>query len=485
MRSLLAGLTAVFWLLWLAPGALAGGPTMALGTADDVVRAPDLVGAKAEMTMLRLAGFRAVRVSSIWRPGLDAPTPGELGVLRNVEGAAQLSGVRVYVAVYAAGSRTTPLTPNDQADFAAYTAAIARGLPSVDDLIVGNEPNLNRFWLPQFGPSGEDVAAPAYLSLLALTYDAVKAADPSVRVWGGALAPRGVDKPNTGRDTHSPTAFIADLGAAYRASGRQARIMDGLAIHPYGENSSTPPTFAHPNSTSIGVADYAKLVGLLGTAFDGTAQPGSTLPILYAEYGVETLIPPGKAALYSGTEPTTTKPVDETTQASMYEQALELAFCQPTVAGFLVFHAQDEEALPSWQSGVLYADGTAKASYPLVRDALERARSGSITRCPGLELPVTATTLRYPTQNEVRRSGIRVRLRCSLDCIYSVRLRKLPAGSTTRAKRGYARAGRLAVADLGLGHVARGTYYFTISLIHPVNPAAVPTQLQSQPLQLP
>jgi hypothetical protein len=177
--------------------------------------------------------------------------------------------------------------------------------------------------------------------------------------------------------------------------------------------------------------------------------------------------------------------VDETTQAATYEQALELAFCQPTVAGFLLFHAQDEEALPSWQSGVLYADGTPKASQPLVRDALERARSGSITHCPGLELPVTPTTLRYPTRSEVRRSGIRVRLRCSLDCIYSVRLRKLPAGSTTRAKRGYARAGRLAVADLGLGHVARGTYYFTVSLIHPVNPAPEPTKVQSAPLQLP
>jgi hypothetical protein len=485
MRSHLAALTAVFWLLWLVPAAAAGGPTMVLGAADDVVRAPDLAGTKAEMTMLRLAGFRSVRITSIWRPGLSAPTAGELGVLRNVEGAAQLSGVRVFVSVYAAGSGTTPLTPAAQADFAGYAAAIARALPYIDDLIVGNEPNLNRFWLPQFGPGGENVAAPAYLSLLALTYDAIKSADPSVRVWGGALAPRGIDRPNTGRDTHSPTKFIADLGAAYRLSGRTSRIMDGLAIHPYGENSSIPPTFAHPNSTSIGIADYSKLVGLLGTAFDGTAQPGSTLPILYAEYGVETTIPTGKASLYSGAEPTTTRPVDESKQAATYEEALELAFCQPTVAGFFVFHAQDETALASWQSGVLYADGTPKASHPLVRDSLERARTGSIARCPGLELPVTATTLRYPTRVEIRRSGIRVRLRCSLDCVYSVRLRKLPSGSTTRAKRGYARAGQLAIADLGLGRVARGNYYFTVSLLHPVNPASEPTRLQSTPVQLP
>src|SRR5512132_311 len=270
-------LVAVALLLSLAPAAHAGGPGMALGTADDVVRAPDLPGAKAQMTMLRLAGFRSVRISSIWRPGLSAPTADELAVLRNVEGAAQLSAMRVYVSVYPRGSATTPLTPTDQAAFASYTAALARSLPSVKDIIVGNEPNLNRFWLPQFGPSGEDVAAPAYLALLAQTYDAIKAADPAVRVWGGALAPRGVDKPNTGRDTHSPTAFITDLGAAYRASGREVPIMDAFAFHPYPESSSTGPAFAHPNSSAIGLADYDKLVALLGQAFDGTAQRGSSL----------------------------------------------------------------------------------------------------------------------------------------------------------------------------------------------------------------
>ena len=59
--------------------------------------------------------------------------------------------------------------------------------------------------------------------------------------------------------------------------------MDGLAIHPYGDNSSQPPSTAHPNSTSIGIGDYDKLVSLLAQAFDGTAQPGSALPILYGE----------------------------------------------------------------------------------------------------------------------------------------------------------------------------------------------------------
>ena len=44
--------------------------------------------------------------------------------------------------------------------------------------------------------------------------------------------------------------------------------MDAFVIHPYADNSSQSPATAHPNSTTIGVADYGKLVALLGEAFD-------------------------------------------------------------------------------------------------------------------------------------------------------------------------------------------------------------------------
>ena len=74
------------------------------------------------------------------------------------------------------------------------------------------------------------------------------------------------------RPTHSPTTFIPDLGAAYRASGRTEPIMDAFAFHPYGESSRIAPDFRHRRGTSIGLADYRKLVGLLSRAFDGTAQ---------------------------------------------------------------------------------------------------------------------------------------------------------------------------------------------------------------------
>src|SRR2546423_1419941 len=189
------------------------------------------------------------------------------------------------------GSSTTPLTATARTQFARFASDVARRVPTIREYIIGNEPNLNRYWLPQFGPNGEDVAASGYVQLLARTYDAMKAADKNVFIIGGSVSPRGIDRPDTGRDTHSPTAFITDMGAAYQAMRRTKPIMDGFSFHPYGENSSTPPSLGHATGTSLGLADYDKLVELLGTAFDGTAQAGSTLPIIYDEYGVDSQIP--------------------------------------------------------------------------------------------------------------------------------------------------------------------------------------------------
>jgi hypothetical protein len=465
-------------------GSAAAAPGLVVGAVDDEVRASSLVDAEAKLTLFRAAGFRAVRVTSLWTPGASEPPAGELEVLQNVSTAAQMSGVRVFVTVMSPGSKTTPLTDDDRSQFASYAAAIVHSVPGIRDVIVGNEPNLNRFWLPQFADDGSDAAASAYLALLAQTYDALKAAAPDVTVYGGAVSPRGGDNPSGARQTHSPTLFIHDLGVDYRLSGRDRPIMDAFVIHPYGENSTLPPTFAHPISTSIGLADYSKLVDLLGKAFDGTAQQGSTLPILYGEYGVETQIPGAKASLYSGAEPTTTKPVSEATQASYYQQALAMAFCQPTVAGILIFHAVDETALPAWQSGVYYADGTPKTSLPLVRRALDRTVGGSIERCPGIQLAVHTTYLRFGTRSAAKRGSFRVSLRCDLDCAYQVRLEKLPNHTTRMARRGQATVDELVRVDLPSRRLGPGTYRYTLRLVQPVNPAP-PTLRQSAPFTLP
>jgi len=466
-RRLLPALALV--LLVGAPAAHTAGPQMAFGAAEDIVRQPDPAVARQKMAQLAASGMRAVRITSLWVPPATSPTSDEIAVLANVATAAQRYGVTVYVSIFSPGSKTTPLTPEAQSQFVQYAAGLVRAVPAIRNVIVGNEPNLNRFWLPQFNPDGTDAAAPAYESLLAQAYDAIKAADPTVTVFGGALAPRGVDKPSTGRDTHSPTAFIADMGAAYRASGRTAPIMDAFAFHPYGEASNVKPDLAHPNSTSIGLADYTKLVGLLGQAFDGTAQSGSSLPILYDEYGVESAIPETKLALYSGNEPATTHPVDETTQASFYTQALTMVFCQPNVIGILLFHSQDENARASWQSGIYYADGSSKASFWAVRAALDRARGGSITHCDGLPLDVNPTVLRFPKAAALPGGAAVIRLTCPLDCVATLALTRSD-GKVVWSRKAYALAGLAYRIPLGKLRLAAGRYAFSGSVVHPVNP---------------
>ena len=449
---------------------------MAYGAAEDNVRSADLVSAKATMSQLRLAGFTSVRVTSNWMPGLVAPTAHELQVLKNVEAAARLSGVRVYVSVYHPGSRTTPLDATAQAEFAQYAAALARALPSFDDIIVGNEPNLNRFWLPQFAVDGSNASAPAYLQLLGQTYDALKAVDPTLRVWGGALAPRGSDRPDGIRPTSSPTAFLKALGVAYRASGRTLPVMDGLAFHPYPDNSSVSPDLPHPRSTSIGLGDYDKLVALLGEAFDGTAQIGASLPILYDEFGIESAVPDGKKSLYTGTEPATTRPVDERQQAAAYDLGLRLAFCQPTVAGVLLFHSHDENALLSWQSGVYYADGSPKASFWAVRDSLDRARGGSIAHCDGLALDVKITNLRFPGPREFLSGKRETRFRCTYDCAWELVATRTTTGAVAARVRGYGRYGRTLVASLNGRKLGNAPVRLSLTVVHPVHPGTTATR---------
>ena len=232
----------------------------------------------------------------------------------------------------------------------------------------------------------------------------------------------------------------------------------------------------HPNTTTISINDFGKLVRVLGTAFDGTAQPGSTLPVVYDEFGVESTVPTAKAALYTGTEPATTKPVDEATQALYYETALALAFCQPNVQGLFLFHTEDEPALDRWQSGLYYADGTPKASLAGVKAAIALVRRGSLARCPGLRLPVKATGVAFPSARAFAgKAPLAVRFRCDLDCTFWARLERLPTHATVTGVRGRAVGGKAAKALVPRAQRTKlkpGLYRFTLRLTAALNPGA-------------
>jgi hypothetical protein len=375
-------LLAVLVALAAAAPSQAAPRTLVVGASESASLIPDPVVAKARMDLAVLAGLTEIEVRADWTRGKTAPTTDELASFQASALAAQLDAVRLVIAINTGGSRETPLSSLDRTQFAQYTASLAQSLPYVRDFIVGNEPNLNRFWMPQFDKRGRDLAAPAYEALLARTYDALKAVSPQINVIGGAVSPRGADRANSSRQTHSPTTFLRDLGLVYRKSRRQKPIMDMLVIHPYGETSMTPPTALHPKSTSISIADYPKLVKLLRNGFRGTAQRGASLPILYGEYGVQTEIPFDKLGAYTNLSvPGANDAVSETLQGAYYKRAIQLAYCQPTVAGLLFFHVSDEPDLGRWQSGLFYADDTPKSDLATVKRVAQAAQAGTLT-CP-------------------------------------------------------------------------------------------------------
>ena len=392
---------------------------MLVGAAEDVGEQPDSAFAKLEMDKAKLGGFDSIRVTQTWTKGQTKLGPTDEIVLDNAIGAAQFTGIRVVLSLYPFGSSVTPLTDQDRADFAAFAVDVATAIPLVHDFIVGNEPNLNRFWLPQFGPDGNGRRR---------TRVRAASGDDLRRAEGGPPAlddlrrrARAARRRQAG---HGPRHALADR-VHHRPRRRLPRERPPGADHGRvrvpsvpGDTRAPARTFAHPNGTSIGLADYPKLVALLGTAFDGTAQRGSALPILYDEFGIETQIPAAKATALRRHRARDHEAGRRGDAGAILPQAMQMTFCQPTVLGLMLFHVQDEPDLAAWQSGEYYVDGTPKAS--LGRSAAPPSASGAAiaASCPGLQLtPKLKLVAGKPTK-----TAEPVTLTCSLDCVYVVRL---------------------------------------------------------------
>jgi len=152
--------------------------TLVVGVVDDALAQQARSFAQAQVDISHGAGFDAAIVSATWKRGQRRPPRSLVHALGNVAAAAKKDDMRLFLVVWHGLARETPRTPSERADFAEFCGALVKTLPTVRDVIVGNEPNLNTFWAPQFGAGGRDLAAVGYLDLLARSYDAIKAADP-------------------------------------------------------------------------------------------------------------------------------------------------------------------------------------------------------------------------------------------------------------------------------------------------------------------
>ena len=326
------------------------------------MRAPTLVEAEARAwASLRLRRLPRRSDHEHLGAGPDARRPTHEAAVprqrRRRGAAARRPGLRLGLPRRLAGRRRSRRRP--QAEFAAYAAAIAQRDPELPrrDRRQRAEPQPLLAAAVQRGRHRR-VGRAAYLSLLAATYDAVKAAAPETTVWGGALAPRGVDKPGTGRDTHLPDAVHPRVGRGVRDERPHDAGHGRLRLPPLRRQlelrRSTcrrrprPPRARRPGQAR------ARCSARPSTA---RARSGSGLPILYDEYGIESVVPPEKAVLYTGTEPADDAARRRARRRRRLRAGDRLAYCQSNVAGILLFHALDEPGLSGWQSGLYYPDG--------------------------------------------------------------------------------------------------------------------------------
>jgi len=213
---------------------------------------------------------------------------------------------------------------------------------------------------------------------MAACYDAVKAVDPKITVIAFGLSPRGNDDFEASSNvSHSPIRFLEEVGEAYRASGRTKPIADEVSIHCYPNLNTDAPTvgYAWPK---IGCANFDRFKQAWWDAFQGTGQPlfqeagdagpGPYVHIYVDEVGYQAKIAPDKVSLYTGAE--NVPAIDEATQGSYYAQLVAMMACDPNVALLNFFHAVDETSLPAWQSGLVLPDGTRRASFSTVKNAI-------------------------------------------------------------------------------------------------------------------
>ena len=346
------------------------------GSLEDEAKQPDPAVAEQRMATIAATGFHYVK-ETVWVTPtywhLEQLPSKDLQNLDNSMSAASLQpDVRIVLSLWQIGWKYPPPTKRAQQRgncdvLKDLVLRYEKPYPGLTYAVsIGVEPNSEHFWSPQ-SVNGVNVSAETYVNWLGACYDKIKAVAPDVQVIGFELASRGETPPLT---------FIAKACEAYEQSGRDRPLMDVFAQHSYGTNSEEGPNTEHPDGSSITIGDYNRLLAAL-QCFKGTPQP--IPPICWCEIGFQTEPPPGVAYRYHDAEPDSTHPISEALQGQYLAEAVRMTACQPRAWGLFNLHVFDDRSRKFWQSGVLYPDGSPKASLPIVQQALDEVAEGLVT----------------------------------------------------------------------------------------------------------
>jgi hypothetical protein len=439
------------------------------GVADDAGKYAEDGGASFFSTLNDL-GMTENRVTVTWDPANPTTITDRAFLDRSIPKAVA-RGIDVVFAIYPAKARGLADTPNGIQLFAQFAAKVASRYPQVTKIICLNEGNQTRFQQPQYDDSGNGVAGAMQEAAMAACYDALKAVNPGIDVIGFGFSPHGNDDATAVSNvSHSPIRLLAEIGRAYRASGRGAPIADDVSFHCYPRANTDAPSvgFAWPN---VGCANLDRFKQAWWDAFHGTAQPvfreagdgpGNYVRAFIDESGYQAAIPADKAGIYTGSENTPT--ISEQQQGDFYAQLIAWAACEPDVAELNFFHLIDESALPALQTGLELADGTRRASYGTVKSAIAANQ-----QCQGTQHEWRHTMQVVGAKANVH--GRRVTLRAEEGFSYGV--------TVARATRTLSAVSGIAPANtdwqLKLPRLPHGTYRVVVRVSAETNPARTTT----------
>jgi len=192
-------------------------------------------------------GMAWVRLNVNWRDVEVLQGQPDFAALDPVIEALSAAGLRVMLTVstsptWARADQTEDGPPDDYAPFGMFVGQLAaRYNGKVQAIQIWNEPNLRREWFN----SNHRLSAEAYVNLLRVAHQAIKAANPSMLVIAAGLAPTGF---NDGVNAIDDRLYLEEM---YRRG--VITVTDAIAAHPGGWGNPPNSTCCTP---SVGVESH-------------------------------------------------------------------------------------------------------------------------------------------------------------------------------------------------------------------------------------